>query len=58
MKTSLVQEDRVEVHIEVEEEGEAASPTTNPQWNAISATSWDIFNLSVQAGIRKPTTLK
>ena len=56
MKTYLVQEDRVEVCTKAEEE-EDASPTTKQQWNALDATSLDIFNLNAQAGIRKPTML-
>ena len=56
MKTDLMQEDGVEVRTEVEEE-EDTSPTTKQQWNALYATSLDIFNLNVQARIRKPTML-
>ena len=56
MKTDLVQEDGVEVCTEVEEE-EDNNPTTKQQWNALYATSLDIFNLNVQDRIRKPTML-
>ena len=56
MKTNLVQEDGVKVRKKAVEE-EDASPTTKQQWNALDATSLDIFNLNAQAGIRKPTML-
>jgi hypothetical protein len=56
MKIDLVQEDEDKVRTEAEEEGDA-NLTTKQQWNALSATSLDTFNLNVQAGIRKPTML-
>ena len=56
MKIDLVQDDGVKVRTEAEEE-EDANPTTKKQWNALNAISLDIFNLNVQAEIRKPTML-
>lgn len=59
LKTNLTQEDKDELHIEVEEEEveEVVSPTTEKLWNASSAISVDISILNVQHGIRKPILL-
>jgi hypothetical protein len=51
-------EDEGEVHTEVEAEGEVVSYTTTKQQRSVlSAISLDTFNMSVQAGIKKLTTL-
>jgi hypothetical protein len=58
LKIDSMPEDEGEVHTEVEAEGEVvSSTTTKQQWSVLSAISLDTFNMSVQAGIKKLTTL-
>ena len=58
-KINLAQEDKDEVHTEVEEEEEekVVSPITKKMWNASSDIGLDILSLNVQYGIRKPILL-
>lgn len=56
MKKILEQEDEVTVSPEAEVDGDN-NFIIKQQWNAISATSLDTINLSVQIGIMKLTML-
>lgn len=60
MKKILEQENEVIVNTEAEVEVEVEADTNyiiKQQWNAISATSLDTINLSVQIVIKKQTML-